>query len=405
MRVVCWFHAKSLISGRKPCWNILRKSSHARNFATVFGRLQVNSSDNPRFIQTIPRHGYRFIVSVDAAQRPESVAATAAPPSGRKMPWALASGLGLAVFAALLFAYNFGRLRTRIFAKTRSLEIHSIAVLPLENLSKDPGQDYFSDGITDALTTELAQIGSLRVISRTSSMHFKGTRETLPQIAHELNVDAVVEGTVARSENRVRVTAQLIEASSDRHLWARSYERDLKDVLELQDEVARDIAEEIRVKLKPEERTRLEQARPVNPEALEAYLKGHYYYKKLSTPAFKEAVNYYRQALTRDPDYAPAYVGLELPATKNLASGTPSRHKKLLHKPNQPSRRRSSWTTLRGKPMLRSATFTFCGTGTGRVPSESISAPWNSVLPRRTLGFNMPFISQPWVDTTRPSHK
>jgi TolB-like protein/DNA-binding winged helix-turn-helix (wHTH) protein/Tfp pilus assembly protein PilF len=269
-----------------------------------------DSSDNPRFIQTIPRHGYRFIVSVDAAQRPESVAATAAPPLGRKMPWALASGLSLAVFAALLFAYNFGRLRTRIFAKTRSLEIHSIAVLPLENLSKDPGQDYFSDGITDALTTELAQIGSLRVISRTSSMHFKGTRETLPQIAHELNVDAVVEGTVARSENRVRVTAQLIEASSDRHLWARSYERDLKDVLELQDEVARDIAEEIRVKLKPEERTRLEQARPVNPEALEAYLKGHYYYEKLSTPAFKEAVNYYRQALTRDPDYAPAYVGL-----------------------------------------------------------------------------------------------
>jgi TolB-like protein/DNA-binding winged helix-turn-helix (wHTH) protein/lipoprotein NlpI len=269
-----------------------------------------DSAENPRFIETIPRHGYRFLCSVEAPKPPTAILTSTALPTRRKIFWTLTGGLGLAGIVALLIAFNAGKLRTRIFAKSPSLEIHSIAVLPLENLSKDPGQDYFSDGITDALTTELAQIGSLRVISRTSAMHFKGTRETLPQISHELNVDAIVEGTVARSENRVRVTAQLIEASSDRHLWARSYERDLKDVLGLQDEMARDIAEQIRIKLKPEERTRLAQARPVDPDTYEDYLKGRYFYEKMSVPGFEEGLKYYQQAVTRDPNYAPAYVGL-----------------------------------------------------------------------------------------------
>lgn len=271
----------------------------------VFG----DSAENPRFIETIPRHGYRFIGSIEGPSQPQAPAATAASPKSRKALWRLASGLALVVILAALIAFNAGKLRTRIFA-TSNPQIRSIAVLPLENLSKDPGQDYFSDGITDALTTELAQIGSLRVISRTSAMHFKGTRETLPQIGQELNVDAVVEGTVARSENRVRVTAQLIEASSDRHLWARSYERDLKDVFALQDDVARDIAEEIRVKLTPQERTRFARARPVDPEAYEAGLKGRYYYEKLSIPGFQESLKYYQQAVGRDRTYAPAYVGL-----------------------------------------------------------------------------------------------
>lgn len=268
-----------------------------------------DSAENPRFIETIPRHGYRFIGSIEAPSQPQAPAATAASPKSRKALWRLAGGLALVVILAALIAFNAGKLRTRIFA-TSNPQIRSIAVLPLENLSKDPGQDYFSDGITDALTTELAQIGSLRVISRTSAMHFKGTRETLPQIGQELNVDAVVEGTVARSENRVRVTAQLIEASSDRHLWARSYERDLKDVFALQDDVARDIAEEIRVKLTPQERTRFARARPVDPEAYEAGLKGRYYYEKLSIPGFQESLKYYQQAVGRDRTYAPAYVGL-----------------------------------------------------------------------------------------------
>jgi TolB-like protein/Tfp pilus assembly protein PilF len=212
--------------------------------------------------------------------------------------------------AALLLGFNIDKLRTRIFAKSRSLEIRSIAVLPLENLSKDPNQDYFSDGITDALTTELAQISSLRVISRTSAMHFKGTKETLPEIGRDLNVDAVVEGSITRSENRVRITAQLIEAPNDRHLWAKSYVRDLRDVLALQDEVARDIAEEIRIKLTPEERTRLAVARPIDPAAHEAYLRGRFFWNLRTEKDLNKAKEYFEQAIAKDPGYAPAYSGL-----------------------------------------------------------------------------------------------
>ena len=180
-----------------------------------------DSAESPRFIETVPRHGYRFLGAVEAAERPSAVPAIAASPTGMKIARTLTAGLALALFAALVLGFNIAKLRTRIFAKSRSLEIRSIAVLPLENLSKDPNQDYFSDGITDALTTELAEIGSLRVISRTSAEHFKGRKETLPQIGRELNVDAVVEGSITRSENRVRITAQLIEAPGDRHLWAK----------------------------------------------------------------------------------------------------------------------------------------------------------------------------------------
>ena len=161
--------------------------------------------------------------------------------------------------------------------------IHSLAVLPLDNLSGDKEQEYFADGMTDALTTDLAQIGSLRVISRTSAMHFKGSKETLPQIGRDLKVDAVVEGTVTRGENRVRVTAQLVEASSDHHLWARTYERDLKNVLALQDEIAQDVAEQIRVKLTPKERSLLIQVHAVDPEAYDAYLRGSYWVNQVTS--------------------------------------------------------------------------------------------------------------------------
>lgn len=179
-------------------------------------------------------------------------------------------------------------------------------MLPLENLSKDPNQDYFSDGITDALTTELAQIGSLRVISRTSAEHFKGTKETLPQIGRELNVDAAVEGS---AENRVRITAQLIEAPSDRHLWAKSYERDLKDILTLQDEVARDIAAGIRVKLTPEVRGRLSNSRVVDPAAYEDYLRGRYYWNRRTPEGVDRGIDYFQRAIAKDPHYALGYAG------------------------------------------------------------------------------------------------
>lgn len=269
-----------------------------------------DSADSPRFIETMPRQGYRFIGSVEATHRPDPIPPSGAPPTKRKMPGILSVGLSLAVVVALVLAFNTDKLRARIFAKSRSLEIHSIAVLPLENLSKDPGEDYFSDGMTDALTTALAQIGSLRVISRTSAMHFKGTRETLPQIAHELKVDAVVEGSAARAGDRIRITAQLIETQTDLHIWAKSYERNAQDVLALQDEVARDIAAEIRIKLTPEDRTRLASSRPVNAEAHEAYLKGRYFWNKNTIDAPAKSLDYSRKAIEIDPELAPAYASL-----------------------------------------------------------------------------------------------
>jgi TolB-like protein/DNA-binding winged helix-turn-helix (wHTH) protein/tetratricopeptide (TPR) repeat protein len=188
--------------------------------------------------------------------------------------------------------------------------IHSLAVLPLENLSGDKEQDYFADGMTDALTTELAQIGSLRVISRTSAMQFKGSKETLPQIGRDLKVDAVVEGAITRGEHRVRVTAQLVEASSDRHLWARSYERDLKDVVALQDDIARDIAGQVRVELTPKEHSLLIQVHPVDPEAHDAYLRGRYWAHKGTSEGAWKALEYYQTAIARDPSYALAYAGV-----------------------------------------------------------------------------------------------
>ena len=264
-----------------------------------------DSADNPRFIETIPRQGYRFLPQVQAVD-----SSGPSPTAKARVRWKLAAGLACAVAAALLLAFNVGKLRTRIFAYSRALEIRSIAVLPLENLSNDPSQEYFSDGITDALTTDLAQIGSLRVISRTSAMQFKGSKKNLPQIGRDLNVDAIVEGTVSRAEGHVRITAQLIQASSDHHLWARSYERDLKDVLALQDEVARDIADEIRAKLTPEERTRLADARLVNPEAHEAYLRGRFLWNQRTEDQLHKAKQYFEQAIGKDPGYAAAYSGL-----------------------------------------------------------------------------------------------
>jgi TolB-like protein/DNA-binding winged helix-turn-helix (wHTH) protein len=188
--------------------------------------------------------------------------------------------------------------------------IHSLVVLPLENLSGDKEQEYFADGMTDALTTDLAQIGSLRVISRTSAMQFKGSKEALPQIGGDLKVDAVVEGTVFRGENRVRITAQLVEASSDHHLWARSYERDLRDVLALQDEIAQDIAEQIRVKLTPKERSLLIQVHAVDPEAHDAYLRGRYWFSLRTSEGAWKALDYFQKAIAKDPQYALAYANL-----------------------------------------------------------------------------------------------
>jgi TolB-like protein/Tfp pilus assembly protein PilF len=188
--------------------------------------------------------------------------------------------------------------------------IKAIAVLPLTNLSRDTEQDYFTDGMTEALITDLAQISALRVISRTSTMRYKGTDKPLPQIARELNVDALVEGSVLRAGDRVRITAQLIHAATDQHLWAKSYERDLRDILALQSEVARAVADEVQIKLTPQEQARLACSPQVNPAVHEAYLRGRYYWAKGTEQGLRKSIEYFEEAIAKDPSYALAYCGL-----------------------------------------------------------------------------------------------
>jgi serine/threonine protein kinase/TolB-like protein len=232
--------------------------------------------------------------------------------------WALGLGiatLALAALVAVLVGLNVGGLRNRLGAivgavREPPLQIQSLAVLPLANLSGDPEQEYFADGMTDELITNLSKIGSLKVISRTSVMQYKGAKKPLREIAQALGVDGVIEGSVFRAGNRVRITAQLIHAATDRHLWAESYERDLRDVLALQSEVAQAIAKEIQIKLTPQEQAHLASARPVNPEAHEAYLKGRYYWNLRTEEGLKKGIEYFQQAIEKDPGYALAYAGL-----------------------------------------------------------------------------------------------
>jgi len=286
---------------------------HGLNAAVKRLRQALNdSADNPRFVETLPRRGYRFIAPVQAV--PETENGTLDPPKlperavedvRRRWPRAwIWSG------AALLVAFALAAFWLIRWLSPPAPLIRSLAVLPLENLSGDAAQDYFSDGMTDELTTELAQISELRVISRTSAMTYKGSHESLPQIARDLNVDAVVEGAVLRAGNQVRITAQLILAAADKHLWAESYEGDLRDALVLQKQVARAIAGKIRIELTPHEQAALKNVRHVNPEAHEDYLKGRYFWNKRTPDGLKKAIDYFSQAVEKDPTYAPAYSGL-----------------------------------------------------------------------------------------------
>jgi TolB-like protein/DNA-binding winged helix-turn-helix (wHTH) protein/Flp pilus assembly protein TadD len=291
-----------------------------------------DSAENPRFIETLPKRGYRFIADVsvvDAHARPERAESMVGdlPPTEpwdkddsnkdkmrgagltvelkrRLWPrhWVILA-LALVLILPVLFVLRF-RSRGRLPDGIRSL-----AVLPLDNLSGDASQSYFADGMTDELITDLAQISALRVISRTSVMVYKGARKPLPQIARELNVDAVVEGTVLRSGDQVRITAQLIEASTDKHLWSQSYEGDLRDSLALQNTVARAIADQIRINLTPQEQAALKNVKVVNPQAYESYLKGRYFWNKRTADGLKVGLAYFKQAIEEDPKYAQAYSG------------------------------------------------------------------------------------------------
>jgi TolB-like protein/DNA-binding winged helix-turn-helix (wHTH) protein/Tfp pilus assembly protein PilF len=273
-----------------------------------------DSADNPRFVETLPRRGYRFIPPVEGlGQAPPAQVAPEVPTApvrrARFQPAWLAA-LAVVALLAVLLGLNVGGLRESLLGGTAPGEITSIAVLPLENLSGDPEQEYFVDGMTDALISDLGKIEALRVMSRTSVMQYKEGRKPLPEIARELNVDAVVEGSVLRAGEHVRITAQLMRAAPEQHLWSRSYERDLRDILALQREVARAIAQEIKVAVTPEEETRLAGGRPVNPGAYESFLRGRYYLNSMTNDGVELAIKYFQRAIEKDPNYALAYARL-----------------------------------------------------------------------------------------------
>jgi TolB-like protein/DNA-binding winged helix-turn-helix (wHTH) protein/Tfp pilus assembly protein PilF len=290
-----------------------------------------DSAEKPRFIETVGRRGYRFLLPAETPAPtletapplalPDTVAnETAAsiapvPPAGvaaRSTRWLrLAVPAGALVLLLAAVTAFLLHLRSRETAAAMAPPtISSLAVLPLENISNDPEQEYFVEGMTDEIITDLAKLPGLRVISRTSAVQYKGTHKSLPEIARELNVDAVVEGTVMRQGDRVRIRAQLIYAPRDQHLWAEAYEGDLKDVFALQAEVAEDIAGQIRLALTSQQQQRLAVSHPIDPEAHELYLKGRYFWNKRDPQDVAKSVQYFQQAIERDPNYAAAYAGL-----------------------------------------------------------------------------------------------
>jgi TolB-like protein/DNA-binding winged helix-turn-helix (wHTH) protein/Tfp pilus assembly protein PilF len=316
-----------------------------------------DGEDGSRYIETVPKRGYRFVAGVrevevaeangnhrdaltsstapssSSANHRDSIAAPATASSALKVEshadsgpganpgelqiphlaprsgWSqgLLAGLAIVTVVALVGAAGW---RQGLFGEAGPGPIRSVAVLPLQNLSNDANQEYFVDGMTDELITDLAQIRQLKVVSKTSIMQYKGTRIPLPQIGRELGVDAVVEGSVLRSGDRVRITAQLIRTATDRHIWAAAYDGDLKDVLSLQARVAEAITNEVKLNLTAEESGRLRRGQAVNPEAFDLYLRGRYAWNQRNIPGFQKAIEYFNQAIEKDPNFALAYSGL-----------------------------------------------------------------------------------------------
>jgi len=275
-----------------------------------------DSAERPRYIETLPRRGYRFIGPLQDSPAPPAASERASGsvnldhPERRRARRAFAGALSLCVLFALgLVAWARWK---SVHAKSPASPIHSLAVLPLSNLSGDPSEEFFADGMTDQLITDLAKVGSLRVVSRTSVMQYKGTTKSLPDIARDLNVDAIVEGSVIRSGQRVRVTAQLLEARTDRHIWAETYDRDRGDVLKLQEEVAGAIAQQVRARITPAQQQQMGRARAVDPAAYDAYIKGRLYFTtEYSKPAsLLKAQQLFEDAIREDRNFALAYAGL-----------------------------------------------------------------------------------------------
>jgi TolB-like protein/DNA-binding winged helix-turn-helix (wHTH) protein/Tfp pilus assembly protein PilF len=310
-----------------------------------------DGDDGVRYIETVPKRGYRFIGEVrefadegngngrhDPVLISESASSSSAgykstnggaarhdlhiaPKAGvngsaipastssTRLAWVELLVAGLAIVTVVVLLQLAGWKQT-LFGAADTGPIHSVAVLPMQNLSNDPEQEYFADGMTGELITDLAQIRELKVVSKTSVIQYKGTRITLPQIGRALGVDAVVEGSVQRSGDRVRITAQLIRTATDRHVWAETYDGDLKDVLLLQARVAEAITEQVKLNLTPEESGRLHRARAVNPEAYDLYLRGRYVWNERNVEGFQKAVEYFHHAIEKDSNFALAYSGL-----------------------------------------------------------------------------------------------
>jgi TolB-like protein/DNA-binding winged helix-turn-helix (wHTH) protein len=284
-----------------------------RKLRVAFG----DSANNPRFIETVPRRGYRFVaptndVAASRSQHSESVAGKIAEipraqPSGRKWLSVTAAVVLLAILVSVTYLKRF-RSPTNLTAQKRVM----LAVLPFQNMSNDPGQEYFSDGLTEETITDLGQLSPehLGVVARTSAMAYKHTNKTISQIGHELGVDYILEGSVRREGGEARVSAQLIRVSDQTHLWAQNYQRELHDVLQIENELGTAIARQVQGNLTPQQLVDLSKMRTVNPEAYDLYLKGRFYWNERNSAAVKESVGYFQQAIIKDPSFALAYVGL-----------------------------------------------------------------------------------------------
>jgi TolB-like protein/DNA-binding winged helix-turn-helix (wHTH) protein/Flp pilus assembly protein TadD len=279
---------------------------HSISSAINKARAALNdSAKHPRYIETVGRQGYRFIYPVTPVY---AAPATAAPPTAAI---SIANRTWMRFWAAVaILAIAIGGFAYWTVQENAHSSVRSIAVLPLKNLSSDPEQEFLAEGLTDELITRLASLPGLKVISRTSTMQYKDSKKPLPDIAKELHVDAVVEGSVLRVGGRVRITAQLIHATDDHHIWAQSYERDQRDVFAVQNEVTSAIAESIQLKIAPETQQQLAAARTIDPQAHEDYLRGKHYWSKRSPDDFSHAIDYFQRAIAREPNYAAAYAGL-----------------------------------------------------------------------------------------------
>ncbi len=275
-----------------------------------------DSAESPRFIETVPRHGYRFIAPAEwpaeidspPVQEARQESQAVGEPRRRNRPlhsWTV--GLIITLLVLTIVPLGFRGLRKRLFARSSTPPIQSLVVLPFVNLTGDVEQDYFADGMTEALTTELGRTNVVRVISRTSAMQYKQTRKSVPEIARELNVDGVVEGSVQRASDRVSVTAQLIYAPTDRHVWAQTYERDLRDAPAMQREVAETIAYAVQAKFTPRDESGPANLRQVDPEAYREYLRGRFFWEQRSEEALDRSISHFDRALQIDPNFALAY--------------------------------------------------------------------------------------------------